>query len=473
MEIRTELAIIGAGAAGLMAACAAAEAGLDCLVVERRHRPGLKMLLCGNNRCNISHQGTPESMIAAYGEPVGTFLEPAVRYFPPARLRSWFEGHKLPLTQIKDRIYPRSEKADDVLHLFTDFLRDREVPMLFNCPVSNIRALDGGSFRLECPHLVITARQVIMAVGGASYPKTGSVGDGQILAPALGHKVEPQRAGLVGVETSTGWLIINEPKLERNLQSVTLTVKSVSGEKLAAFGGNLLADGTCLRGSAAFDAMRFLARRNLALTDCSFTLDVFPDSSAGEIAARIQKNSSLYHALNSLGLECNMAEKLADSLNGAGDASVIAARLKKLPLELTEIHPLKEAIVTVGGVSLDEIDSQTMQSRLVSGLYFAGEVMDIDGPTGGFNLHAAFATARLAINGICRQNGRERFAGNQSEGRAGGLQPKNARRKPEAAGGGSENQAEKHERQPRPMREHSPKSPKSAWGQDFWKKYMR
>mgnify|MGYP000862629836 CR=1 FL=1 len=154
MVQNTDLLIVGAGAAGLWAAVAAGRAGLRCLLLERRHRPGLKLLLCGNNRCNISHAGSAAELQADYGEPVGSFLASALRLLPPALLRERFAACGLPSKVLHDRIYPSSEKADDVLHCFTDQLRDLEVPLLLNCPARKITPLAGMRSVREESHLL-------------------------------------------------------------------------------------------------------------------------------------------------------------------------------------------------------------------------------------------------------------------------------------------------------------------------------
>jgi predicted Rossmann fold flavoprotein len=400
MVTTAEVIIIGAGAAGLMAGVTAGEAGLPCLLVERRHRPGLKLLLCGNNRCNISHAGDARDMIAAYGEPVGTFLKTALTAFPPARLRRWFEAAGVPTCLNRDRIYPTSEKADDVLHCFTDRLRELSVPMILNCPVSAVTRLPEGVYQVSCGAVVFTAPRVLLATGGVSYPKTGSVGDGQRFADELGHTVLPLQAGLAGMDNAADWL--PRPAANAALPTTRLTITQ-RGSTLGTTEGNVLVEGNVLRGTAIFDASRMIARHGW--TDFELELDVLLDMSLDAAAARLQQTAGrergLRRFLTAQGLDSAVADSLAAWLEQrGGDASTWAGVLKALPLPIAGIRPVKEAIVTVGGVDLSEINPDTMESRRHPGLYFAGEVMDIDGPTGGYNLHAAFATARLAIQAM-------------------------------------------------------------------------
>lgn len=446
--MNTDVIIIGAGAAGLMAACCAGEAGLNCLLLERRHRPGLKLLLCGNNRCNLSHDGTAGSLMQDYGEPVGSFLITALQECPPAVLRKWFSSCGLETTVLKERVYPRSGKADDVLHCFTDRLRDLEVPLMLNCPVQKISAVPAGGFEITCGKISIRSQYVLISTGGVSYPKTGSVGDGQRMAGELGLRLEPYRAGLAGIEVSNSWLQIRSGREEAGIPSVRIRLSS-QGQEVASTAGNLLAAGSCLRGSAIFDATRILARRNIS--DFSLVLDLFPELAIQALAQRLQsawrKTGQAAATLNALGLEHVFAAGLSQELQdrfAAGDFPGLANALKAMPLENPVIRPLKEAIVTIGGVALDEINPQSMQSKKIPGLFFAGEVLDIDGPTGGYNLHAAFASARLAIRTI-----------------TGKLQ-KTPEIKP---------------RIPRPEGSRKPANSantrKAAWGKKFWDGYLR
>ena len=453
LHMNTDLIIIGAGAAGLMAACSAGEAGLNCLVLERRHRPGLKLLLCGNNRCNVSHSGTPTSLIRDYGDPVGGFLAPALQDFPPSALRKWFSDYGLETVVLKDRIYPRSGKADDVLHCFTDRLRDLELPLMLNCPVQKISTLSSGEYEVLCGKVQLQSRFVLIATGGVSYPKTGSVGDGQRIAGELGHLLEPFRPGLAGIEVDNSWLQLRSGRAEAGIPQVKVHLFQ-QGREFASTDGNLLAAGNCLRGSAIFDATRILGRRNIS--DFSLVMDLFPEVESLELSRRLQgawqKTRQPAAALNALGLDHVFAEGLANELHSEfanADFSGLAKALKNRMLKTTAIRPLKEAIVSIGGVALPEIAPDSMESKKLPGLFFAGEVMDIDGPTGGYNLQAAFATARLAVKSI-----------------VGKLHPaETAKRcKPKTDQKPLENRTNSRA---------ASNSKKAAWGKKFWDGYLR
>ena len=292
----------------------------------------------------------------------------------------------LPTIIKRDRIYPKTENSDDVLHCFLDIMREEQLPYVLNCPVKSV-AKENDLFTVTTENgLYFQAEKVLLATGGFSYPKTGSVGDGQRIAAELNHTVVAPLPGLAGVDCEDRLLAF---PTETDLPDVAVTVIA-NGKPVARTRGNILCAatakapslplGTILRGSAIFDATRAIARQKL--TSFTLQLDFCPTQ------ATPPEN------LSRLPLPPALVQRLAKK----------PAWAKAYNLQISGIRPLKEAIVSVGGVSLDEINPETMESMILPGLYFAGEVMDIDGPTGGYNLHAAFATARLAIASMTRIN---------------------------------------------------------------------
>jgi predicted flavoprotein YhiN len=344
----TPLVIIGAGAAGLMAGCHAGERGIPALLLERKHRAGSKLLMCGNGRCNLTSCLTPDAMLAGFGPPLDAFLKPAISAFTPEQLQSWFERSGLPLMRTRDgKVFPQSERAPDVVRCLTDGLRRHSTPICFNAPVATVTpAADG--FTVQTRAFAIHADRVLIATGGVSYPKTGSVGDGQKMARDLGHRLQPYRPGLVGIEWSGPWM-----EKHPGAQFKTARVRVFDGTRcIGETSGILECERWGLGGGAISNATRLLSR-----------------------------------------------------LNARQPGVEIAYSQKEPPLCINplKMRPLKEAMVTVGGVDLRDIEPGSMASTKTPGLYFAGEVMDIDGPTGGYNLTAAFATARLAINTIATE----------------------------------------------------------------------
>lgn len=344
MSTNTDLIIIGGGAAGLMAGVLAGELGLRTIVLESRPKPGRKLLMCGNNRCNLTSALTAAEMLANFGDPVAPFLEPALSAFPPNALRDWFHKNGLQTKiQHDGRVYPQSEKAADVHHFFTDHLAQYGVSLMLNTFAREIYPNKQGGLTVKTDNMNLDAPCVLIATGGVSYPKTGSVGDGQKMALALGHKITPYRPGLAGFDMSPAWINANPM---RSIPDVTLKI-IVNGKPFATTHGFLEIERYGIGGPAVTNASRIIARHNLK--NYSFEADV----------------------------------------NG-----------KCWKLDPIRVRPLKEAMVTVGGVALGDVDPTTLESKKVPGLYLAGEVLDVDGPSGGYNLQAAFSTARLAVQTI-------------------------------------------------------------------------
>lgn len=350
---KTDLIIIGGGAAGLMAGCAAGELGLKTLVLERKHKPGRKLLMCGNARCNLTTNISEDRMLQMFGEPVGRFLEPAIRAFTPSLLQRWFAVNGLKtVVRAGNKVYPHTERASDVLNLFTDLLRDKQASLAVTSTVQAVEKTKDG-FRVTTANFVVESRYVLVTTGGISYPKTGSVGDGQEWAKRLGHSLEPYRPGLVGFEVDPQVL---KGRVGKVYEKATVDVLA-GGKKVAETRGVYEIEKWGIGGTAVTDASRIAARLNLK----SVTLRIHLENGKTEEVRPVRTRS------------------------------------------------IKEAMVTVGGVALGEIDRKTLESKMCPGLYFAGEVLDIDGPTGGYNLQAAFSTARLAVGAIGRRCGKGGF----------------------------------------------------------------
>lgn len=345
-QMHLPLAIIGGGAAGLFAGCTAGERTLPALIIERKHKPGRKILMCANGRCNFTRDIPSDRMLEDIGQPGAAFLKHALSAFPPAAIQRWFRERGLTTRIMPDRrVFPASEKAHDVLHVLTDTLRDTSTSLCLNATVESVErtAHPAAGFMIATGNFRVFAQNVLLATGGVSYPKTGSVGDGQKFAKALGHSLRPYRPALIGFVSDHPWI---RARAGQSFDNATVRVYQ---EQRVVYesAGHLECESWGIGGAAAYNASRWIARsqpRNFEI-----------EWSVGQERVRINRPST---------------------------------------------RPLKEAIVTVGGVALDEINPATMESKICPGLYFAGEIMDVDGPTGGYNLSIAFATARTAINAL-------------------------------------------------------------------------
>ena len=335
-----KLAIVGGGAAGMFAAAVAAERRIPCVLIERKARLGSKVLMTANGRCNFTKDISADQFLADVGE-AKDFVAAAIRECPPRKIISGFKSLNVPLRRMADgRMFPADGKAATIVHAFGDLLRDSEVPILTNCAVTGIQPQKNG-FIVATKNFTLWAENVLLATGGVSYPKTGSVGDGQNFAKQLGHRIVPYQPGLIGMETTDRRIT---SLAGRRFEDGRAKVIGPDGATLFDYRGEVDCESFGLSGAAVYNAQRFIAHRKLR----DFTLEVW--------------------------FEHN-----------------------RLQFKNLRPRPVKEAIVTLGGVATDEIDPRTMESKLVPHLYFAGEVMDIDGPTGGYNLTMAFATARKAV----------------------------------------------------------------------------
>ena len=361
-EIRhapVKLAIVGGGAAGMFAAAAAAERGIPCLVVERKARLGSKVLMTANGRCNFTKDISPDRFLADVG-PAAPFVAQAIRECPPRKIMAGFKSLGVRLRRMADaRMFPADGKAATIVHAFGDLLREKGVPLLSNCPVTGISPQKSG-FVVATRNFTFAAENVLLATGGASYPKLGSVGDGQRFAAGLGHGIVPLRPGLIGIETS-------DPRVMRRaglrFEDGYARVAGRDGATLYEYKGEVDCESFGLSGSAIYNCQRFIEH---------FLRDR-PESHNADL-----------------------------SIEASFDREIVCVKCPRP-------RPLKEAIVTIGGVSLDQVNPATMESRIVPGLYFAGEVLDIDGPTGGYNLTMAFATARRAVESVARFQRRPRL----------------------------------------------------------------
>ncbi len=344
-----KLAIIGGGAAGMFAAAMAAQRKIPAVLIERKARLGSKVLMTANGRCNFAKDISPEDFLKDVECPAGTpqgrsaatFLQPALRSYPPRKIISFFRSLNVPVRRMADaRMFPADGKATTIVHAFGDLLRNSETPIITNCPVTGIQPQKNG-FIVATKNFTLWAENVLLATGGVSYPKLGSVGDGQNFARALGHKIVPYRPGLIGLETTDAEIT---RRAGRRYEDARAKVLSDDGRVLYDYKGEVDCESFGLSGAAVYNSQRFIEHAKLK----DYTVEVWLDK-------------------------------------------------QRLQFRNLKPRPVKEAIVTIGGVSTDEINPDTMESRLVPGLYFAGEVMDIDGPTGGYNLTMAFATAAKAV----------------------------------------------------------------------------
>jgi predicted Rossmann fold flavoprotein len=400
-----DVAVIGAGAAGLLAACRAAERGRRTLLLEKNKKPGVKILMSGGTRCNITHATDNRGIVEAFGPP-GRFLHSSLAALSVAQTVELFEAEGVP-TKVEEtgKIFPVSNKATDVLAALLRRLERSGANLALGEPLLDLQRSDAG-FRLSTPQRVIGAAKVIVTVGGQSYPGSGTTGDGYRIAAGFGHTIVEPRPALVPLTVSAPWV--------HELRGVTLpdvAVRIVDDQRcLASRRGSLLFAHFGLSGPVALDVSRVVSRHSKPQT-LVLEIDLLPGLKEADLDDYLRREAiDSGKKLLAVVLAQHLPRRLSDMLllqtgfsadrKAAALSRAERARLvqafKGLRLPITGTLGFGKAEVTAGGVGLDEVDSRTLQSKKVPGLWIAGEVLDLDGPIGGYNFQAAFSTGWLA-----------------------------------------------------------------------------
>ncbi len=403
-----QVIVVGGGAAGLMAAGQAAQLGAETLLLEKMNRPGRKLGIAGKGRCNLTNVAPLSEFIAHFG-PKGRFLRHAFSQFFAPELVAFFEElHVRTVTERGGRVFPVSGEAQDVVDALVRWVGERGVTLLTRSPVAGLVVEKGRVVGVRTSQgRVYRGTSVTIATGGASYPATGSTGDGYRLAESAGHTIVPIRPALVPLETAGDIA----PRLQGlSLRNVTVRMW-VSGKRQAEIFGEMLFTHFGLSGPIILSLSRQVVDALRLGQRVILSIDLKPVLDEHKLDARLlrdltahgkQKFRTLLKELlpSKLIPICTdltgiSPDKLAHQIT-AKERKRLRMWLKDFPLEVTGYQPFTEAIVTAGGVDTREVDPRTMASRLVEGLYFAGEVLDVDADTGGYNLQAAFSTGWVA-----------------------------------------------------------------------------
>jgi len=400
-----------------MAAGRAAERGAKVILVEKTHRLGNKLLLTGGGRCNITHRAGLKEFVSAFGKN-GRFLYRAFTVFSNRDLIHFFSSRGLEMRADPDgKVFPADDRAESVLAVLRQYIDGNQVRILRNTAVTNIILQSGESLRADgvrCgDHGVLNAGKVIVAAGGMSYPKTGSSGDGYKLARQCGHSIVPLTPGLVALES-------DEPFLQE-VQGITLKDISVSvfvdGKRKVSEKGDLLFTHFGVSGPTVLILSGIVIDALAAGRSVALSLHLRPAHTAQELDPLLQREFEssgtvtllryLKQALpKSFALlferRCTVEPGKRCSNISREERKRIVACFTDFRINIRKPRPIEEATITRGGVSLEEINPQTMESRRVQGLFFCGEMMDVDGTTGGYNLQAAFSTGYLAAESAAR-----------------------------------------------------------------------
>lgn len=408
-----DVIIIGGGSAGLMAAVAAGEAGAKTLLVDKGDSPGRKLGISGGGRCNVTNAKETEELIR-HIPGNGRFLRSALAAFGNREIIAFFEEMGIRLKEEDNgRMFPVSDKAKTVVDALVRKVRSLGVDMRLNSPVREVIYKNGAAAGVRLRNgETLRAGAVIVAAGGKSVPQTGSQGDGYAWAESAGHTITelyPTEVPLTSAES-----FIQSKELQGlSLRDIGLTVWNAKGKKIITHEGDMIFTHFGLSGPAALRCSQFVVKemKKTGATTVRLTLDLFPSKTEDEVyresmqLAREDDRKAVKNALKGW-----VSERLLPLLfNEAGlDEGItfhsipkqgwlkLVQTAKAFPLRANGTLSIEQAFVTGGGVNLKEIDPKTMESKLMPGLYFCGEILDIHGYTGGYNITAAFTTGHAA-----------------------------------------------------------------------------
>jgi predicted Rossmann fold flavoprotein len=400
-----DVVVIGAGAAGLMAAIHAAERGRRTLLLEKNRKPGVKILMSGGTRCNITHACDNRGIVQEYGPP-GKFLHSALAALSVQQTVAFFEGEGV-ATKVEEtgKVFPVSNKALDVLDALLRRLQRSGAALALEEPVTDLRN-PGNGFELVTPKRVVTCPKLILTTGGQSYPGSGTRGDGYAWAARFGHTIIPPKPALVPITLRADWV--------GELRGVTLADVGIKvleqGKTIATRRGGFLFAHFGLSGPAPLDVSKAISRHPDPQS-LELELDFLPARPEPEVDEFL-RTESLASGKKQLAVVLSdlLPRRLCDTLTtlcdqpidrkatglSKADRQKLVQAIKRLRVPVRGTLGFEKAEVTSGGVSLDEVDSRTMESKLCPGLYLAGEILDLDGPIGGYNFQAAWSTGWLA-----------------------------------------------------------------------------
>lgn len=401
----TTVVVLGGGAAGMMAALSARHAGAKVVLIEPNEKMGRKLYITGKGRCNLTNNTTPEGVLSHVPRN-GRFLYSAVTRFPPSAVMEYFESLGVPLkTERGSRVFPVSDRAADVIDALF-FSMKRAGVFLRRARAVGLSVNKGTVTGVVLENEIIPAGAVIIATGGVSYPATGSTGDGYRMAEEIGHKIVPPKASLVPL-VEEGDTCARMQGL--SLKNVTFTLKTRKKKKVVfEEQGEMLFTHFGLSGPLVLSAS---AHGDWAKEQYLASIDLKPALDEAKLEARILRdisqapNKAFHNLLEGLAprlmvpILCEKAEippELPVNTLTKAQRRRLLEVMKQFTVSIQGTRPVKEAIVTAGGIKTGEIDPSTMMSKKAAGLFFAGEVIDVDAYTGGFNLQIAWCTGKVA-----------------------------------------------------------------------------
>lgn len=402
---KNNVIIVGAGAAGCMAAVTAAKNGANVTLIDKNQKIGRKLLITGKGRCNVTNNCDVQTLISSVTTN-GRFLYSAFSSFSSEDTINFFQSNGVKLkTERGNRVYPESDKSIDIIDVFFRLIRLYKIKLI-NDSVSELIIKNGEIAGVRSEFNEYSGDKVIICCGGCSYPQTGSDGYGYVLARQAGHSIVEPRPSLVPIVTKEEWCA----RLQGlSLRNVSLYLKNNSGKQIYTDFGEMIFTHYGISGPIVLSAS---AHINLSkCRDYEIKIDLKPALTEEQLDKRIQKdfekyiNKDIINSLNEL-LPKKIIPVIVE-LSGIDfhtkcheitkkQRKDLINSIKNLTVNFDCFRPISEAIVTSGGVSVKEINPKTMESKLINNLFFAGEVIDVDAYTGGFNLQIAFSTGYLA-----------------------------------------------------------------------------
>ena len=402
-----DVAIIGAGPAGIMAAIRAGQLNKKVVLIERNDIIGKKILLTGKGRCNITNSAKIDTFIEKFGK-AGKFMRTAFYAFSNEDLMDFLRSNGLELkTERQGRVFPADDKSSSVTFALAKSLKDNKVEVRYKVRLREVKKNKEGFWLDIDGSECLTVKKVILATGGASYKDTGSTGEGFQIAKILGHAIMPLRGGLVPLKTKEEWV--------KGLQGLTLkniSIKfSVGKKKIESEVGELLFTHFGVSGPLVLDLSGEVVSLLEEHKEVGLLIDLKPGIKSDEMEEKLLREFKEHGGKEIKTILSDMlpfrlapvimkligitGQKRASQI-GKEERYALAKILKALPLTIIAALPLEEAMVTCGGVSIKEINPRTMESKIVPGLYFAGEVIEGGSASGGYNLQQAFSTGYLA-----------------------------------------------------------------------------
>lgn len=407
MKKSYDVIVIGAGTSGMMAAISAAENGADVLLIEKNKKVSKKLLMTGGGRCNVTNHRSVDDLIA-HIPGNGKFLYSTFSQFNNFDVMTFFESHGVPLKEEDHgRMFPVTDKSKTIVEGLLQALHEKQVTLLTNTVVTKLLHDETQIQGVRTEFEEFTAPCVILTTGGRTYPSTGATGDGYKMAKKVGHTITP----LYPTESP---LISEEPFIKArtlqgiSLQDIALSVLDSTGKTVVSHTMDLLFTHFGLSGPAALRCSSFVNQELKSHTPVTVMLDCFPEKTANELVNELtvaaHSKKKLVNALSGilperlleffihrLALSDLVAEQTTED-----QLQALAAIMKGFSVTISKTFPLEKSFVTGGGIHLKEVNPKTMESKCINGLYFGGELLDINGYTGGFNITAAFCTGHVA-----------------------------------------------------------------------------